>query len=112
MCGNLYGLNCPSFAFCVPVFHWSDKERIAKLIHKIVELFCEKAIPHNLFWTWGTHRDQHLVKIFIFPRSRFTDKTQREFNIAFCELVGYVPVGGEFEMLRFTFVYLIWSNFV
>lgn len=101
MCGNLYGLNFPTFGFCLPVFRWSDKERIATMVHKIVELFCIKSVPHNIFWTWGTHHDQHLVKIFIFPRSRFADKVQSAFNVAFCELVGYVPVGGELRIMWF-----------
>lgn len=100
MCGNLYGLKFPAFAFCLPVFRWSDKEKIATMVHKIVQLFCIQSIPHNIFWTWGTHHGQHhVVKIFIFPRSRFADKVQSAFNVAFCELVGYVPVGGEFELL-------------
>lgn len=65
------------------------------MVHRMVDLFCRKSIPHNLFWTWGTHLGQHLVKIFIFPRRRFADKIQSAYNVAFCELVGYVPVGGE-----------------
>lgn len=88
-------LDFPAFAFCLPVFNWTVKEVVVSNIFKITEFFCIKSIPHNIFWTWSSHSDQKLVKIFIFPRNNLTDKVLSSFNVAFCELTGYVPVGGK-----------------
>ncbi|XP_031639769.1 GDP-D-glucose phosphorylase 1 [Contarinia nasturtii] len=93
MSDNVFKIEFPTFAMCMPVFHWTDREAVANKFMKIITYFCEKSIPHNIFITHGRHRDTNLVKIFIFPRSSMSDKHVASFNIAFCELVGYVPVG-------------------
>ncbi|XP_055303240.1 GDP-D-glucose phosphorylase 1 [Sitodiplosis mosellana] len=90
---DIYRMDFPAFALCLPIFHWRDKGVIASKISKIVEYFRQESIPHNIFWTYGTHSNQNLVKVFIFPRNRLTDKISSSFNAAFCELTGFVPIG-------------------
>lgn len=87
-------MDFPAFALCLPIFTWTDSGIVASKVLKIVDYFCTKSIPHNLFWTLGTHSDQQTVRIYIFPRNNMTDKNSNSFNVALCELGGYFPVGG------------------
>lgn len=99
---NIYTIDFPAFAICLPVFQWSDRCIVAGNLMKIVEYFCKNSIPHNIFWTLGTHNsERNLVKIFIFPRANLSDKHLATFNIAFCELAGFVPVGGKNKKKRY-----------
>lgn len=108
---GIYRMDDPVFAFCLPIFQWIDKEVVASNLAKIVEYFCQKSIPHSIFWTFGTHSNKNLVKIFIFPRYKLTDKISSSFNAAFCELTGFVPIGG-MKLNGFTMSYIVFKEFL
>lgn len=116
-------MDYPVFAFCLPIFQWIDKGVVASKVTKIVEYFFLKSIPHSIFWTFGTHSNQNIVKVFIFPRYKLTDKLSSSFNAAFCELTGFVPIGGMtlngffifyigflFNFFRFDWILLAFSS--
>lgn len=90
-------MDYPTFAFCLPVLQWKERTIVANKVMKIVDYFCAASIPHNMFWTFGTHAGQSALKIFVFPRSQAADKNKITFNVGFCELSGYAPVGGGFS---------------
>lgn len=94
--GNIYKLDrkYPAMGFCLLLMQHTDKQSIANDLLKMIEYFSIKSIPHNIIWTFGTLFNREIIKIYIFPRYQLSDKQQSQFNIAFCELMGYVPVGG------------------
>jgi len=92
---NVFVSNFPSKCYYVNVHDWSLKTETIKSIAKIVKYFCDNHIPHNLFFTYTTSRSA--VMCHIYPRSQMcgTDKEYSNFNIACCELAGFISVGRE-----------------
>lgn len=95
--GRLYkiapGLGVPGFCYLI-----DDSDASATInseeISMIVGNFCAMNIPHNLFFTYGTRDGRRVLRVYIFPRTvYFESKDNCDFNVAFCELSGFVPVG-------------------
>lgn len=107
MIGNVYrlGTDFPVISFCFMIQPNNDvsTNSISSDIIKMVEYFCDNGIPHNLFWTFAPYGDRQVIKIFVYPRAHMTDKISSEFNLAFCELSGYVSTGGRERALLFTY---------
>jgi hypothetical protein len=59
--------------------------------------------------------DKNNLKIFVFPRDKNAEKCLeykeifRNLNVAFCEICGYVPVGGKYMNILFFLFYLFYS---
>ncbi|XP_037939359.1 GDP-D-glucose phosphorylase 1 isoform X2 [Teleopsis dalmanni] len=86
----------PTEAICF-VVDKSDSEILLdvkiKQIYDFVMWLCENNFPHNIFMTKCINSINKL-KIFIYYRQEFcVIKDLSYYNIAFCELSGYVPVG-------------------
>lgn len=79
----------------------TGKEEILDDIAKLIEYFCAKCLPHNIFCTKENSKDDNgnVVKVFVFPRDKMEDvKEFNSFNIAFCELSGYIPIGSKYTI--------------
>lgn len=68
---------------------------LSRDIEKLVKYCCNKNIPHNIFFTYGSHDDE--IRVFFFVRTTEylgAEKIYGDFLIiAFCEFSGYFPVG-------------------
>lgn len=97
MVGNVYkiGGQYPVFGICFVIHSNENNDIISSDIMKMIDYFCDNCIPHNLLWTFAPYGERRIIKVFIYPRSHMSDKTQSGFNVAFCELSGYVPIGGK-----------------
>lgn len=74
--------------FCVEI----DDSGVDVKIFEMVQLFCSLNVPHNLFFTFGGRNNR--LRVFLYPRATvYETKESCPFNVAFCELSGYVPVG-------------------
>lgn len=77
----------------------NDKDEILDDIAKLIEYFCATSLPHNIFCTKGNSSNDgygNVVKVFVFPRGNMHEvKEFSSFNIAFCELSGYIPTGSK-----------------
>lgn len=96
--GNIFKLNknaAPANGYSLHVTNYNEKNQISEDLFKLIEHCCNKMMPYNVFWTFGKWTDQEILKIFIFPRKQMSTKFQNVFNVAFCELSGYVPVGSK-----------------
>lgn len=62
-------------------------------IFKLITFFLKENVPHNIFFTFGSFNGKEALRIYIFPRENRQEAKDTNFNIAFCELSGYVPVG-------------------
>lgn len=100
--GNVYKLDnkYPAQGLCFPIIDYENKNSIADDLIKLIRHFCDKIIPHNIFLTMGNYENRTILKVFVYPRHRMSEKEISSFNSAFCELSGYVPVGSKFKMLR------------
>lgn len=70
-----------------------------KSVMKFVNWLIENNLPYNLFLTSTRVNDPigNGYKLFIFAREHFTMQKATapdSINIGFCELAGFVPVGG------------------
>lgn len=94
--GNVYkiGGQYPVFGICFVIQPNENITAISSDILKMIDYFCDNSMPHNLLWTIAPYGERPVIKIFIYPRCRMSDKTHSGFNVAFCELSGYVPIGG------------------
>ena len=100
--GNIYKLDIkyPARGFCF-VLQKGDRnvEEMSNNAFRLVNYLCQNAIPHNIFVTFD---NSYNLRIYVFPRERkFEEKELSGFNIAFCELSGFVPVGS--KIFRFFF---------
>ncbi|KAL5288320.1 GDPGP1 family protein [Megaselia abdita] len=60
--------------------------------YKLIKWMIDSLIPHNLYFL----KESTFVKIFVFAKKEaIAVKTLGQVNLAFCELIGYVPVGDE-----------------
>lgn len=105
--GNLHKVDYEKFpisAFCVLL---NDNKTDALKLHKLIEICCDKNIPHNLLLT---KRKTAEIGVFIFPHAKSNfgvDKvSSSHLNIAFCELSGFIPIGDEelYESITETYV--------
>lgn len=100
---NIYRISekYPSKGYCF-LFNEStcDKEEILNDIAKLIEYFCATSLPHNIFCTNGNSNDGNVVKVFVFPRGNMAEvKEFSSFNVAFCELSGYIPTGSKLHSI-------------
>ncbi|KAJ6638106.1 GDP-D-glucose phosphorylase 1 [Pseudolycoriella hygida] len=87
----------PSKGYCFLLTEsTSDKDEIINDIAKLIEYFCAASLSHNIYCTKEDSKDGNgsVVKIFVFPRANIQGiKEFSSFNVAFCELSGYIPIG-------------------
>lgn len=78
-------------AFCLIS---NDVKTDALKLHKLVELCCDKTVPHNMFFTKSQTNE---LRVFFYPRTLGNFGALKLYtsflNVAFCELSGYVPIG-------------------
>uniref|UniRef100_A0A1A9WTA9 GDP-D-glucose phosphorylase 1 n=1 Tax=Glossina brevipalpis TaxID=37001 RepID=A0A1A9WTA9_9MUSC len=111
--GDIYRLNnsMPTQAVCW-IFNGEDSttqmENKTRKLHEFLEWLCRENIPHNIFMTPDRTKQPKRLKIFVYPRENFcVVKDFKAFNIGFCEMSGYVPVGDKelFDRLTETQVF-------
>ncbi|XP_068143355.1 GDP-D-glucose phosphorylase 1 [Drosophila tropicalis] len=93
----------PIQALCVIIASNDNDEAILEKVnnvYKLTEWMCQKNIPHNLFVTQNrSPGKQGNLHIFIFARSTYcVNKDVTAFNVGFCELAGFIPLGNEEKM--------------
>lgn len=96
--GDVHKFTGPIKAYCLTVVDWSSRmiKEIVGQVMKIVDFFCSENIPHNLFFTFESTEERQAVHIYIFPRNQVCEiKEFSSYNIACCELAGFVSVGSE-----------------
>lgn len=95
--------NMPTEAICF-LFNTTDpKSTIEFKVEKLyafTQWLCANNIPHNLFMTPRLQEEKdslnQQLKIFVYAREEFcVVKDLKKCNLGFCELSGYVTVGGE-----------------
>ncbi|XP_061395598.1 GDP-D-glucose phosphorylase 1 [Musca vetustissima] len=93
--------NMPTEAICFqikPSDSDSAKLKTVQKLNKFLQWLCTNNMPHNLFLT-PERNPQHKekpLKIFVFVRQEYCIvKNLNTYNIGFCELAGYVPVGAK-----------------
>lgn len=95
--GPLYQLDGdrPVDAFAFRLQNMTNLSRLGADVMRLVSFLCDRDIPHNLFFTLGNNDDGgELLRIVVFPKAQTSAaKEFSSFNIAFCELSGYVPLG-------------------
>lgn len=81
----------------------SETFRIVERIHNFLKWLCFHDIPHNIFITPDRFNDANgALKMFIFAREAFCiPKDPACLNIGYCELSGFIPVGGKLSILNF-----------
>lgn len=79
----------------------SESQVMSKLtsVIKFITWLYENNLPYNMFLTSARTNDiiGDGLKLFIFAREHFTatkDNSLGVINIGFCELAGFIPVGG------------------
>lgn len=100
--------HCSIKGFCFRINNITETERICSDVYKLVKYMCQHNIPHNVYLTAeednaatavdSTNDDKvnsiSCLRVFIWPRENLrANKEVVPFNVAFCELSGYVPVG-------------------
>lgn len=86
----------PAIGYCFRLVNNIDNiEEFCNDIYRMICVFNDKVIPHNLFWTLDTTESNKVLNVFVYPRERMGDKFS-SFNVASCEFSGYVVVGGEY----------------
>lgn len=96
-CNRLYRLDgcrpVDAFAFRLTAGDDDDAGELCADVMRLVRLLCDRDIPHNVLFTLGDGVAERL-RIVVFPKaSASTAKEFSTFNVAFCELSGYVPLG-------------------
>lgn len=97
---NIYKIHdnykIPGYCFIIKKYDDADKrvDSIISDVYSLIQMFCTKNIPHNVFFTSGTYENSSVIRVYIYPRQHYYEtKENCTFNVAFCELSGYVPVG-------------------
>lgn len=89
----------PTEAICFIIDNDNNK-LIVKSIYELLEFLCKQNIPHNIFITPDRAHEFKRLKLFIYARENHCNiKDLTALNLAFCELSGYIPVGGRPIML-------------
>lgn len=68
---------------------------------RLIGFLCKREIAHNILITRGVwpESESNEARVFVFPRlDKSGDKHFGSFNVAFCELAGFVPVGSKFRV--------------
>ncbi|KAL9901524.1 GDP-D-glucose phosphorylase 1 [Glossina fuscipes fuscipes] len=101
----------PTQAVCW-IFNQRDSvtqmENKTRKLYEFLEWLCTENTPHNIFMTPDRVKSQKRLKIFVYPRENFcVVKDFKAFNVGFCEMSGYVPVGDKqlFDQLTETQVF-------
>lgn len=100
MIGSVYRLSndYPVQAYCFIIANTEETKAICADVFKLVNHLCDQNIPHNVFFTFNDA--SNVIRVFVFPRKNICENKQFvPFNIAFCELSGYVPVGSEYRKI-------------
>ncbi|XP_005184763.2 GDP-D-glucose phosphorylase 1 [Musca domestica] len=92
--------NMPTEAIC---FQFKAEDTEAIILKKVQKLnaflqwLCTNNMPHNLFLTpERIPSKEKMLKVFVFVRQEYCIvKNLNTYNIGFCELAGYVPVGAK-----------------
>ncbi|XP_075160427.1 GDP-D-glucose phosphorylase 1 [Haematobia irritans] len=99
----------PTEAICFqinPVDTEAMKTKKLENLNQFIQWLCTNNIPHNIFMTPDRIRiKEKNLKIFVFARKEYcVIKDLTTYNIGFCELAGYMPVGSReiFEQLNET----------
>lgn len=75
------------------VAHTDSPVTVAEHVMRLVNALCERQIPHNIFFTIA-EQDDSIIRIFVFPKEHHSaTKEFSTFNVAACELSGYVTIG-------------------
>uniref|UniRef100_A0A1I8PXV9 GDP-D-glucose phosphorylase 1 n=1 Tax=Stomoxys calcitrans TaxID=35570 RepID=A0A1I8PXV9_STOCA len=88
----------PTEAICFQI-NTEDSEalKIEKLqrLNEFLQWLCNNNMPHNLFLTPERGQQQgKTLKVFVYVRKEYCFvKNVNTYNIGFCELAGYMPVG-------------------
>ncbi|GAB0090488.1 FERM domain [Sergentomyia squamirostris] len=88
----------PTCGLCVIVREFDCLQQVSAKVFQLVNFLCKRNIPHNIFITNGSFKGTSCQRILIFPRDNrylLNEKKLSGFNIAFCELSSYVPVGSK-----------------
>lgn len=92
---NLYMTADHIKGFCIRVV--ADNLAVAaSKAQKLIHFMCQHNVPHNVFICFEQQPNQPstCLRLFIFPRAHLHEnKAAAPFNVAFCEIAGYVPVG-------------------
>lgn len=84
--------------YCFPIFDKTKADLVLIDIFKLIDFFLKENIPHNIFFSLGSYNGIEALRIYVFPRENLHEVKDTNFNIAFCELSGYVPVGSTCEI--------------
>lgn len=88
----------PTEAVCFVFSPKDDDEMVSErinVIHRLTEWLCNNNLPHNIFITQQQKSDN--VRLFVFVREKYcVNKNANAFNIGFCEIVGFIPLGGKY----------------
>ncbi|ALC43412.1 CG3552 [Drosophila busckii] len=94
----------PTEAICFVIERKDDEEQVREkiqTIYKLTECLCNNNLPHNVFMT--RHRQTDNLQVFVFVRQKYcVNKDLADFNVGFCELVGYLPMGDPQRLERIT----------
>jgi hypothetical protein len=120
---NVYvlGDKYPAKGYCFQLFAKTQIDDIANDVFMLIEFLNECQKAHNVFFTFGsaatmtvavstvdgteaaltclpTESDKNNLKIFVLPRDKccLNKEIFCNLNVAFCEICGYVPVGGKY----------------
>ncbi|XP_073840895.1 GDP-D-glucose phosphorylase 1 [Musca autumnalis] len=93
--------NMPTEAICFQI-NLEDSKTVklkkVKRLNEFLQWLCINNMPHNLFLTPERNlpNKTNVLKVFVFVRQEYCIvKNLNTYNIGFCELAGYVPVGGK-----------------
>lgn len=100
--GNLYVSDCTIRSYCLRLE--DNVEDLVIKAERIIKYMCDNNVPHNVFMSFESVPNDHdtctTLRFFIYPRARLhANKAVAPFNVAFCELSGFVPVGCKFAIL-------------
>lgn len=88
----------PTEGICFVFSNKDDEETMREKIgniHRLTEWLCDNNLPHNIFITQD-HKTNN-VRLFVFVREKYCiNKNVKAFNVGFCEIVGFIPLGGEY----------------
>ncbi|XP_065090405.1 GDP-D-glucose phosphorylase 1-like [Ochlerotatus camptorhynchus] len=89
----------PARAYCFLLQPNTPPTHFAQRIYRLITILLSGNIAHNLLLTWNGSRDT--LRALIYPRLRPCENKQvSPFNVAFCELSGFVPLGDESDYER------------
>ncbi|XP_055524152.1 GDP-D-glucose phosphorylase 1 [Wyeomyia smithii] len=98
---GLYRLdNQPAKAYCFVLDPLSSTAtEFANRVHQLIRILISNNLAHNFFLTWNHNRSN--LCAFVYPRLVACENKQiAPFNVAACELSGFVPLGLESDYER------------